>query len=132
MGKGKKQQKVWMLLLKGVALSLGIYLAGELLLALLLVKGIAGEGTAFPITAVLCVLAAAAGGMLTARRTPWGPLPGGVLCAGLFALVLIAGGALWWDGITWSGHGGILLGCVLAGGILAGVLGSRPKKRRRH
>ncbi|WP_308589312.1 hypothetical protein, partial [uncultured Oscillibacter sp.] len=109
MGKAKKQSSkpssAWMPFCKGVLLSLGVYLLGQLLLAGLLVKGALGEGTAFPIIACLCVLAAALGGLLPARRSPWGPLPGGLLCAALFAGLLVAGGALWWEGITWTGRG---------------------------
>ncbi|MDD3347948.1 TIGR04086 family membrane protein [Oscillibacter sp.] len=132
MGKTKKQQPVWAPFLKGTALSLLLYLLGQLLLALLVVKGILGEGTAFPVTAALAFLSTAAGSLLPARRSPWGTLPGGLLSAAAFAVVLIAGGALWWDGITWTGHGGVLLCCVLGGGVAAGLLGGRKGKRRRR
>jgi len=129
MGKGRKQQTaVWMVFLQGLLAALGIYLAGQLLLALLLVKGTLPEGAAFPAVAALCAAAVACGGLLTVRRSPWGTLPAGLLTAGLFAGVLLVVGLSCWESVTWMGHGGILLLCALAGGLLAGLLGGRRKR----
>ena len=56
MGKKKAATSaVWMVFLQGTLLALGVYLAGILLLALLMVKGSAPENTALPLTAALCV-----------------------------------------------------------------------------
>lgn len=133
MGKGKKQAPNGLIFLKGLSLSLGIYLLGQLLVTLLVVKGALAEEGMFPAVAALCLLAALAGGMLCARRPKWGPLPSAMLCVVLFAGVLAAVGILsWGEGITWMGHGGILMLCTLVGGLLAGILGGRaPKKKRR-
>lgn len=129
MGKGRKQQTaVWMVFLQGLLAALGVYLAGQLLLALLLVKGTLPEGMAFPAVAVLCAAAAVCGGLLTVRRSPWGTLPAGLLTAGLFAGVLLVVGLSCWESVTWTGHGGVLLLCALAGGLLAGLLGGRRKR----
>lgn len=134
MGKGQKQRQAapWMAFLKGGALALGVYLAGLLFLALLLVRGTLPEGSAFPVVAALCVLAVFCGGLTAARQSPWGTLSAGLLCAALFAAVLAAVGTAFWQGITWTGHGGALLLCALAGGVLAGLLGGRRKKRRKR
>ena len=134
MGKTKKQKAVWQPFLKGALLSLALYLAGQLLLAALLVKGVLGEGNGFPVIASFCMLSSMCGALLPARYSPWGTLPGALLSAALFACLLIGGGALRWQGITWTGHGGVLLLCALGGGVLAGFLGGRGrrnKKRRR-
>lgn len=129
MGKGRKQQTaVWMVFLRGLLAALGIYLAGQLLLALLLVKGTLPEGSAFPVVAALCVAAVTCGGLLTVRRSPWGTLPAGLLTAGLFVMALLLVGLSCWESVTWMGHGGILLLCALAGGLLAGLLGGRRKR----
>ena len=117
-----------MVFLQGLLAALGIYLAGQFLLALLLVKGTLPEGSAFPVVAVLCVAAVTCGGLLTVRRSPWGTLPAGLLTAGLFIVVLLLVGLSCWESVTWLGHGGILLLCALAGGLLAGLLGSRRKR----
>ena len=119
------------MLLQGSLLSLGVYLAGMMLLALLLIQGAVPESSAFPVTAALCLLAALGGGFLTSRRTPWGTLPSALLNTLLFAAVLVAVGAACWRGISWAGQGGILLLCALAGGLLAGVLGGRRRRRKR-
>lgn len=133
MGKAKKQSPSGLVFLKGLCLSFGIYLLGQLLVTLLVVKGALVEEGMFPAVAALCLLAALAGGFLCARKPVWGPLPSAILCAILFAAVLTAVGILCWErGIAWTGHGGILLLCALAGGLLGGILGGGvPKKKRR-
>lgn len=133
MGKGKKQSPNGLVFLKGVILSLGIYLLGQLLATLLVVKGALAEEGMFPAVAALCVLSSLAGGILCARRPVWGPLPSAMMCAVLFAGILAAVGILCWEeGITWSGHGGILVLCALTGGLLAGLLGGGRRKKKRR
>ena len=132
MGKKKTTAAIWTVFLRGSMLSLGIYFAGILLLALLLVKGAIPESGAFPVPAVLCFLSAMSGGLLTARQSPWGTLPSALLNTLVFAGILIAAGAICWQGITWYGHGSILLLCALAGGVVAGILGGRRSHRRKR
>lgn len=128
---GKTQKPVlWLTYLRGVLLSLAIYLLGQLLLTLLLVRGTVSESSGFPTLAALCMLASLAGSVSCTRQAPWGALPNALLCAVLFALCLIAVGFSFWSGVSWLGRGGILLLCVLAGGLLAGVLGSRKGGKR--
>ena len=134
MGKGKKQAPSGLIFLKGLLLAFAVYLPGQMLITLLVVKGAVGEESLFPAVAAVCLVAALAGGFLCARRPVWGALPSAMLCALLFASVLTAIGILCWEeGITWTGRGGILLLCALAGGLLAGALGqgSRRKKKRK-
>lgn len=134
MGKGKKQSPYGLVFLKGLLLSFGIYLAGLLLVTLLILKGALSETGMFPAVAVLCLLASLAGGFLCARQVPWGPLPGAMVFTLLFAAILAAVGILCWgEGIAWAGRGGVLLLCALGGGLAAGLLGgSRKKKRKRR
>jgi len=131
MAKGKKKEPVWLMFLKGLGISLTVYLTGIALLAVLAVRGAVEEGT-FPVTAALCLLSALCGGLLTVRRCPWGPLPGGLLSASLFALSLAAVGGLCWKSVTLSGRGGVLLGCAALGGIGAGLLGAGRRKPKRR
>ena len=132
MGKGKrKRTAAGMVLLQGSAAALGIYLAGILPLALLVVKGAVPERAAFPAVAVLCLLGTLSGGVVTARRTPWGPLSAALLNTALFAAVLLVVGlACWPDGI--GSRGVILLLCALGGGLAAGLLGGRRGRRRKR
>ena len=62
------------------------------------------------------------------RLTGW--RAGGVLTAAAFLALLVLAGLGFWERITWLGHGGVLLLCGLAGGLLAGLAG--PKRRRRR
>jgi hypothetical protein len=129
---GKKKKRTWTALLWGCGLSWGIYLGGLLLLAGLLTKGVAPMSVSAGGTAALCGVAVLAGGMLAATGSPWGPLPSALLHTALFATVLIGVGAACWQGIDWTGHGGMLLVCVLVGGGLAGLLSGRRGRRRRR
>ena len=133
MGKGKKQTPNGLVFLEGLCLSFAIYLLGQLLVTLLAVKGALAEEGMFPAVAVLCLLAALAGGFLCARRPVWGPLPSAMMCAVLFAGILTAAGILCWEkGINWTGHGGLLVLCALAGGLTAGVLGGGHRKKKKR
>lgn len=129
MAKGRKKLAVWKGSLVGGALSLGVYLLGLLLLTLLLVRGTVSERGSFPVIAVLCVLSALAGGVAAVRLT--GQRAGGALAALIFLAVLALLGLGFWEQIAWLGHGGVLLLCGLAGGLLAGALSGPGKRRRR-
>ena len=133
MGK-RKDTAAWAVVAQGLALTAGIYLAGILLLTLLLVRGALPESGAYPVLAVVCLAAALGGGFLCARRSRWGTLPSALLCAGLFAGILAAVGVLLWrEDVLWLGQGGGLLLCALAGGLLAGLLAvRRPRRKRRR
>lgn len=132
MAKGKKRRTAaGVVLLQGAAVSVIVYLTGILLLALLVVKGAVPERAAFPAVAVLCLLGTLSGGVVTARRTPWGPLSAALLNTALFAAVLLVVGlACWPDGI--GSRGVILLLCALGGGLAAGLLGGRRGRRRKR
>lgn len=130
MGKEKKKPEEWVIFLQGSMASLWLYLTGIFLAALFLVKGVLPEGVMFPVVAGLCVVASLFGGLFVGGKTAWGTLPASVLNAAIFSGILILAGMVCWHGISWRGHGGILLACALAGGVLAGVL-VKPKKGRR-
>ena len=133
MGKGKKQAPSGLIFLKGLLLAFAVYLPGQLLITLLVVKGAVGEESLFPAVAAVCLVAALAGGFLCARRPVWGPLPSAMMCAVLFAGILPAAGILCWEkGINWTGHGGLLVLCALAGGLTAGVLGGGRRKKKKR
>ena len=131
MGKGGKARSApWRGVLWGVLAAFGLYLIGTALLALLIVKGAVPEGVMFPVTAVLCVVSVLCGGLLAGPMLP--PLPGAMAVAACFGGVLLAVGAACWQGVTWAGHGGVLLACTRGGGLLSGVLaGSRRGRRRK-
>lgn len=124
----KKQTPEWASYLRGILLALGVYLVSQMLVALLLVKGVLPERHSFLVVAVCCVVSALVGG-LWGGKSSLGRLAGGMLVAAGFAVVLVAVGLLCWDGIVWTGHGGILLLCALAGGLLSGLAGGKRSRR---
>ena len=126
----KKETALWLVFLQGVGLALGIYLLLMVLTSALLVGAVLPEAGAFPAAAVGCCLASWAGAMTCVRRSPWGSLPSAMTCAGGFLLVLITVALLCWQQITWLGQGGILLLCGAGGGLLAGLLGGRTRRRK--
>ena len=132
MGKGGKAHPApWRGVLRGTLAAIVLYLIGTALLALLIVNGAVPEAMMFPVTAVLCVLSALCGGLLAGPMLP--PLPGAMAVVACFDGVLLAVGAACWQGVTWMGHGGILLLSVLGGGLLSGILaGSRRGRRRKR
>ena len=125
MGGAKKKRPAWAPCLEGILLTLAVYLAGHLLLALLVVRGTVNETAAFPVTAALCLLATAGGGLLAGKRTGRPVFAMGV--SALFAAVLLCGGLLGEDA-AWTGRDGVLLLCALCGGAAAAPM---SKKRRR-
>ena len=124
----KKQTPEWANALRGILLALGVYLVSQMLMALLLVKGVLPGSRSFLVVAVSCAVSALAGG-LWGSKSAFGRLAGSMLVAGGFAVVLVAVGLLCWDGILWTGHGGILLLCALAGGLVAALTGGRRGRR---
>ena len=131
MGNGrKKETALWLVFLQGAGLSLGIYMLLMVAVSALLVGAVLPEAGAFPAAAVGCCLASWAGAMTCVRRGPWGSLPSAMICAGGFLLVLVAVALLCWQQITWLGQGGILLLCGAGGGLLAGLLGRRSRRRK--
>ena len=130
MEKGKRRiLSPWKALAGGIVLSLAVYLEWVLLETFLMVQGILPEKTAFPLLAAVCLAATLVGGLRCAAVSPWGRMTGALLCAVVFAGVLTATGLLCWDSVTWNGRGGILLLCILAGGLLAGVSGGTKGRR---
>ena len=129
MGGGKKKRPAWAPYLGGLLLTLGVYLVGHMLLALLGVRGTIGEGAAFPATAVLCLLAAAGGGVLAGR---WAGKPvSAVGTAALFAAILVCCG-LSTTGAKWTGRDGVVLLCALCGGVASVPAAGKRKRGIQH
>ena len=119
-----------------VLFGLGIALLGYLLLltllALLMVRSAIPESAMFPAVGVCCGIASLVCGVCCSKCFPMGTLPNALIGSGGFGLILLVIGFFSWDGITWMGHGGILLLCVLLGGILAGLFSNRTGKRQKR
>lgn len=118
--------------LLGTAMALGIYLLGLLAAAWLLVRGTLPESTAFPVTAGLCAAASFIGGTVSARQMAIGSLPAALLTVGCFVLVLLAAAFGVWQNIACTVQSGGLLLCALTGGLVAGLLGGRKRRKPRR
>ena len=128
MSNKRKAAPPWRTFAWGVLLSVGLYLLLLVLLTLLVVRDVLGEEGAYPAIAVACGVSSLCGAGVCVRNAPVGRLPAAMVSAGGFAAVLAAVGLLCWEeGIT--ARGLLLLGCVLAGGLLAGAMGQRRGRR---
>ncbi len=128
----KRKMPGWAGFLEGAALSLGLYIGFQCLLALLTLEGIMPEEMAFRFQAASGVLASYAGGALSIRRTEVGPLWAALGSAAIFAAALALGGVLLCDDLVWSGESFILLAAALAGGLLAAMLGRKRGKKKKQ
>ena len=129
----KKTTPVWLTVLEGTVLALGVYMGVLLVVALLLVKGVVGESLALPLLAVDCGAAVLGGALFAAGRTATlGALPCALCVCGGFVAVLLVVGLGVYGQLAVTGGGGVLLltavGAALAAGLLAG---KRRHKRSR-
>lgn len=131
MGKKRKAGPAWRTLLEALGLSLGLYVAGILLLSLLLVRSILGEGQVLPIMTAVCGLAALAGGVYAVRRSPeLGAFTAGALMALCYAGVLAVLGLGIWGKLAIPGEGLWPLLSAIVGGLFGGLLGRRKGGHR--
>jgi putative membrane protein (TIGR04086 family) len=92
--------------------------------------GILGEGTAYQVTLLACLLSVTAGGLFAVRRHR-SVLTGAATGVVFYLCLLTVGLALYEISPLERGNLGIL-GACLVGGALAGLLGGRAPKRRRY
>ena len=124
MGKKRKAGPAWRTLLEALGLSLGLYVMGILLLSLLLVRGILGEGQMLLVITAVCGLAALAGGVYAVRRAPeLGAFTAGALTALCYAGVLAVLGLGVWGKLAIPGEGLWPMLSAVVGGLLGGLLG---------
>lgn len=127
---GKRKRAPWMICLRGWGIAVAADLLGTALLAAAMLQNLVGEESAFSCIAGLSGLSALLGGMSGVRQLP--PLPGALAISALFAGTLLVTG-LCWTGIAWTEQSGVILLCVGAGGLLAGLFGAgkRPHRKKR-
>ncbi len=137
--KGRKQEEPgspWVsamcILLKGGVLAGVVAMAALLLCAALVSAGLLRERWMDGAVLAVCVAGAVSGGLYAAlklrdRAMLMGP---GVGCV-LFLLLLTAGLLAYDTSSLEQGGAGILCAC-LCGGAIAGILGRKPKKKRRR
>ena len=141
--RGKRQEKkpedsggTWIAvmceLLKG---GLAAVLAALLVLgacSLLVSGGVISEHAMDRSVLAACVLGSLIGGLIAVRRIGRSPLLVGVGVGGILFLLLLSVGALLFEDASVSNGGGMILPSCLCGGAMAGILSSRPKKKRKR
>ena len=117
--------------LKGGVLAGVVTILALLLCSVLVSMGVipveAMEGTVLAV----CVLGTLVGGIYAVRRS------GAALAAGLgvgavLFLLLLTAGLLAYEGASVANGGGSILCACLCGGAIPGILGRKPKKKRRR
>lgn len=119
----------------------GVLLGGVLALGVCLVflfvcsVGISGgwleEELMYQMAVVGCVIGGFSGGVFSVRRCGARALIAGLAAGAVFFLLLLTAGLLIFENMSVE-HGGLgLLSGALCGGAAAGILGTRPKKKKR-
>lgn len=119
----------------------GVLLGGVLALAVCLVFlflcsiGISGgwldEGLMYQMTVVGCVIGGFAGAVAAVRKCGTRALIVGLLTGGVFFLLLLTAGVLLFEDMSLENGGLGLLCGGLCGGAAAGILGTKPRKKKR-
>ena len=139
---GKREKKpedpaaVWLgtmcRLLKGGGVAVVTAALGPVVCALLVSGGMVGEKLMGRGILAICVVSSLVGGLVAVRRLERGTLLAGLGVGGiLFLLLLTAGFLLYEDASLSNGGVPILIACC-CGGAIAGVLGGRPRKKRKR
>ena len=131
MGKDKVRRE-WTAFLWGGMAAMWLYLAGILLLALLVVKGYMPERIGLVVLDGLGFAAAAVGGGVAAGRSELAVFPATMLSTTVFLVSVVLVGAVVWPETFWSERCVIPVCAVLAGGIFAGMWCARRGKRRKN
>ena len=129
---GKRQAKKtagWSRLWLGTVVSLGAYLLGVFVIALLMVKGLWASEKAGLILGVWVMLSAACGSMAVLRIKYATPLVRCLLQGCAFLLVMFAASYLCWEGMVWNRANISLILCVLWGSLLPGLFAGRKKRK---
>ena len=119
----------------GVLLGGGLALVVFLLFLLICSVGISGgwlqEGLMYQMAVVSCVIGGFAGAMTAVRRCGSRALIVGLAVGAVFFLLLLTVGVLLFESMSLEAGGLGLLCGGLCGGAAAGLMGSKPKKKRR-
>lgn len=139
---GKREKKpedpgaVWLStmcrLLKGGGVAVVMASLGLVVCALLVSGGAVGERVMGRGVLAICVVSSLVGGLVAVHRLERGTLLAGLGVGGiLFLLLLTAGFLLYEDASISNGGVPILIACC-CGGAIAGVLGGKPRKKRKR
>ena len=118
--------------LKGGALAGVVTILSLLLCAVLVSMG------ALPVSAMagavpaVCVLGTLVGGIYAVSRSGGHSVPAGIGVGAVLFLLLLTAGLIVYDGASVANGGAGILCACLCGGAIPGILGRKPKKKRRR
>ena len=118
--------------LKGGVLAGVVAILALLACAVLVSMGFLPVGAMEGGVLAVCVLGALAGGICAARRSGTRPLAAGLGVGAVLFLLLVTAGLIAYEGASMSNGGVSILCACLCGGAIPGVLGRKPKKKRRR
>ena len=118
-------------ILLGGVLALAVCLIFLFLCSVGISKGWISDRFMVQCTLAGCVLGGLIGGVFAVRRCRARTLVVGLCTGAVLFLLLLTAGLLFYPGMSIENRGiGLLCACVI-GGALAGLLGGKPKKKRR-
>lgn len=139
---GKREKKpedpaaVWLgtmcRLLKGGGVAVVTAALGLVVCALLVSGGVVGEKLMGRGILAICVVSSLVGGLVAVRRLERGTLLAGLGVGGILFLLLLTVGFLLYEDASLSNGGVPILIACCCGGAIAGVLGGRPRKKRKR
>ena len=129
---GSKLVRAMTGVLLGGVLALGVCLAFLLICSVGISAGWLQENLMYQLAVVGCVIGGFSGGVFTVQRWRTRALIAGLASGGVFFLLLLTAGLLLFESMSVEAGGLGLLSGALCGGAAAGILGTRPKKKKRR
>ncbi len=118
-------------LLRGGALGAACAIAVLAVSAALIYFGIISTNRTQGAVVAACLLGGLMGGVFSVGHRKSAPLPTGLGAGGILFLLLLTAGVLVYDAPVALESSGVVAGACLCGGGLAGVLGSKTKRKKR-
>lgn len=118
--------------LLGGVLALGVCLAFLFVCSVGISSGWLDERLMYQMSVVGCVIGSCVGGLFAVRRSGARALIVGMATGAVFFLLILTVGLLLLEDISIEAGGLGLLSGGLCGGAAAGILGSKPKKKKRR
>ena len=103
-----------------------------LICAVLVSMGVMPVGAMYGVVLAACVAGALAGGTYAVRRVGSRSLLAGLGVGAVLFLLLLTAGLIVYDGASIANGGAGILCACLCGGAIPGLLGRKPKKKRRR
>ena len=119
-------------ILKGGALAGVVTILSLLLCAVLVSMGVLPVNTMDGAVLAVCVLGTLVGGSYAVGRSGGRSLLSGIGVGAVLFLLLLTAGLIVYEGASLANSGAEILCACLCGGAIPGILGRKPRKKRRR